>query len=1501
MSDSDTPIDPAPKSSTSKMRKVGKFALYTSGGGLALFALLVSVVLVLVATDPGLDVVRRLGQSIGSSVLTGDLEIGAIRGSLLSELHIEDVRLTDDTGADAIRLKSARLAWKPSALMRGVVDVSAVELVEPWVSMVQTATAGLNLARLVPPSTDPPPPPDDSPLNLPKILLGALRIEGGDLSFTSDGSRLATVKRLALDASAAAEGAGAELELRSLSADVQEGLPLVLRARAAWQDPKISIDGLDLRVADGRVSVPRARLELPLGPLVARASVRAPAGLVHTLGGPTDLKADTKLELWAERDGGSEHWSATLDGSLGAAPISLTATAAEDLSDLLAQLRLRRLDPSALWNGLPKAKLDLDLQARGAPAAQQLDAALDAKGWLRPAPGQPKLDIQTLRLDAQWLQETAKVLLKGRVSDARLDLDAKLRELMSGTPRIRSSRIQLSAPKLERFLPGQVAGGADIDLRVAGAIDALTAKGTVGARRLRVPGGVRVGNVDAELDVSGLPAAPRGTVEAKVVKLDLPDRSVDGARLEARVETTGDRIEARIAHLGLASGTVRWSGSGEASFDPATGVDVPGFRLSSEAGSLEVVAKVPANGRPRARLRANGIDLGALPRELVPELAELRGRVDLEATLLRPGEVIRCGDDDLSGQVAACVQLDGFALEQQRPELGARIGAAIARQRAEVKVSAQGLADRLDVSAELPAPRDVLDGAGWSRALARRPLRSAAVDVRQLDLAAVQRFIGQKVEVEGKVDFGTELARSGDTAALRVDARELSFGAYTRATAAVRVDGQFDRGKLSLGGELEGKPVGSGTFSAEAKAPSNLFRFDDWGRLDETALQSFRADFEALRLTALDELELVPGMKGRADIHARVTPRAENIALEIDASGVEVPQLKGKVDGRVRAGLDPDQGHLDLGLSLDGRPVVTATASVPTNLAKLMRNPAGTADLPVQVDAEIFPLPLPKVLRIAGLEHDKVDGRIVGRITARGVAANPKADVRLAVEKFVVGDRKFDDLVVTASVADQKLLAALDFGARGAGGLELRAEGQLDDTGAPVGHATLQGDGLPLRFVSQLGLLPLGLDGNLFADARVELSDGEPRPDGWIEVRQMRVVFEQPMLQPLYGGKLRVDFAEDDIDLMVDAKSAEGSVDVDGKLSRTGDVSWSVATEAKLDRYPVNAGQYAEVNLMTKVDGSVDLVKGVNLNVVLQDGQVRLPPKSGRDLHPITSPAEVRFVNSIETSTSADERKKKSSAGLPVVVNISTKDAIIVKGDPVDAQIAVRIDSRTNVKRNPGVQGKIWIPEGRVKLTEWEYRVERADILLEGRNPPDPRLEVRLVHRFDAEGVDFYILVSGTASNPRVEFMSSPARYSKPELLQIFLGTRPSELGQTDDRSAESQAAGAAVGFIAGQLEKQLGGAVPLDTLKVDADEGGVSNLTLGKWITREIFLAYRQDFDPGEFENPYEAVVQWRFLPGWMVEAALGLVRNQVDVLWLNRFDDTGFPWVDSSTTAAP
>ena len=76
-----------------------------------------------------------------------------------------------------------------------------------------------------------------------------------------------------------------------------------------------------------------------------------------------------------------------------------------------------------------------------------------------------------------------------------------------------------------------------------------------------------------------------------------------------------------------------------------------------------------------------------------------------------------------------------------------------------------------------------------------------------------------------------------------------------------------------------------------------------------------------------------------------------------------------------------------------------------------------------------------------------------------------------------------------------------------------------------------------------------------------------------------------------------------------------------------------------------------------------------------------------------------------------------------------------------------------------------------------------------------------------------------------------------------------------------------------------------LDTLSVELGEAYEPKLQLGKWITREIFLGYEHNFRAADLENQAEAIVRYRFLPGWMIESRIGDKAQGLDLFWTKRF----------------
>ena len=1473
------PPDPGDAGSEHRRRR-SRWAARASGVGLGGLLLLVGTLLAAVSTDTGLGLLRPIALRLVNGALAGRLEVGALKGSLLSRLVIEDVRLLDDEGRDAVTLARAELAWRPTRLTSGVIAVEELLLVKPRVRLVETSTGGLNLGRLVPPSGAPEPEAveDSGPLRLPAIQLATLRIEEGAVEYRKDGRRVARAEQLALQLSGETGGTSAEVRGLELGAVVQSGVLLRLSASARWDDPTLTVRDLELDADEARVRIPSATAQLPLGEVLADARVLAPAEVVRRLGGPPQLRADPDLRLSARRSDGGR-WVASVEGELAGprrdARMSATATVSEDLGQLSAKLRLRAVDPRRLWADAPPGRLDLDASARRPPGPFAVAVQTELRGRLRPTPDLEPVVFQPLGIRLRVRDDRVDVEARGRVSDARLDLEADTR-IGGGALRIARGRLRVDAPNLERILPGLASGGLAVTATVAGPIEDLTARADVRGRGLQV-GPARLDRLDATADLRNLPFTPNGQVELLAAGVELPDRSLERVALTARARSDEGAVRADVEQLILRSGGVAFRSEGaRLSRSPDGTLRVEDLRVGSPAGRVEASGSLAPDGALESRLTVAALDLARLPRALVPELGELRGRIDASARLMRRAGATR-------GRVE--LDLTRFALKADRPELSGHLEGTLRPGRIEAKLSLDGLMKRASARALLPAPRDALDGAAWGRAMSSSPVREASVDLAAVDVARLQRFLGLEEHARGALGLTAEVRRGGRDADLALELADVELPSVPGARSDLTMEAHLHGGRLTTNGRVVGRPLGDGTFTATVALPGSLFDADGWRRLGPSSVRGAEVSLDDLRLAALEELQLASGFSGAVDLHLKARPKLTAVDVELHAADLRVPGFEGRLDVDADAGTDPKHTRLELAARLDGAEVLAVDADVPLTSGRLLAGLPPLDTLPLRARLRARGLPVPRLAPLVGLDGRALRGEIEGEADFAGTLTEPEGQARLAVVDIAIQDRKFDDLVLTASVADSAFGARTRFSARGGGGLSASVQGRLDGDEGPTGVARLDGDGLDLRFLSRLGLLPLGLDGALHADVRAPFEGTKVRPKGQLEIRELRVVFEQPQLQPLYDGKLTVELDEQVARLKLNASSLEGDVELTGRVDATSGRRAELEAQAKLSKFPVNAGQLTEVDLDVDVTGGIDPVEGTEIAVALSDGHVTFPTRSERTLHPITSPAEVEFVERLDEESVERVAAGPGAPSAPVEVKVTTREPIEIKGEPVDAELRVDLVAHSGPE-GTGVDGRVWVPVGQLKLTEWEYVIDRADVLLEGRSPPDPRLDVRLSHRFAEEGLDFFVRVSGLASDPKVEFSSSPARYSQAELLQIFLGTRPSELGQTDSRSAEQKAAGAAAGFLAGELSKSLGEAVPFDTLKIDTtDTGGAASYTLGRWLSREIFLAYRQHFAPGDFENEFEAIVQWRFLPGWMVELVLGLVRNEVDLIWINRW----------------
>jgi autotransporter translocation and assembly factor TamB len=141
-------------------RRVFRIAGITGGVVLALLlVLLLALGMYQGAADPVLDPVRDvMGQTATRFVSkgwAGALEVGALRGPLLSAPVLYNITLRDAQGAVVAQIAELRLHYALKTLLKRRLQVHTVEIVQPWLMLIQEADGSWNIGNaLAPPQSD---------------------------------------------------------------------------------------------------------------------------------------------------------------------------------------------------------------------------------------------------------------------------------------------------------------------------------------------------------------------------------------------------------------------------------------------------------------------------------------------------------------------------------------------------------------------------------------------------------------------------------------------------------------------------------------------------------------------------------------------------------------------------------------------------------------------------------------------------------------------------------------------------------------------------------------------------------------------------------------------------------------------------------------------------------------------------------------------------------------------------------------------------------------------------------------------------------------------------------------------------------------------------------------------------------------------------------------------------------------------------------------------------
>src|SRR5690606_31575363 len=222
---------------------------------------------------------------------------------------------------------------------------------------------------------------------------------------------------------------------------------------------------------------------------------------------------------------------------------------------------------------------------------------------------------------------------------------------------------------------------------------------------------------------------------------------------------------------------------------------------------------------------------------------------------------------------------------------------------------------------------------------------------------------------------------------------------------------------------------------------------------------------------------------------------------------------------------------------------------------------------------------------------------------------------------------------------------------------------------------------------------------------------------------------------------------------------------------------------------------------------------------------VRLPDGGEGELHETGPLDDVVFVDAAGIAArEARERAKETAMGLRMTV--VTDERITIRGNNVytEAEVDVVV---TRLGGATSVAGTVTATRGWVEINGRRYDIERAWVVLEGESPPDPRLDIRIAHRFPSTTV--FVDVVGPLSDPQVSFASDSGRYDQAQLLALVLG---GEGGPAGGDGVGGAATGAVASLIAAQVTSAIRqSGLPIDSLRVGTEGGAdqqVTHVTVG-------------------------------------------------------------------------
>lgn len=1464
-------------------------------GVLALLGLVVIAIVALVIivhTNFGREIVRTQIENQLGAIFIGGGSVGKVEGSPFTKLVLRDVVINGPDGKPAISAAKLTLGLALPALISKHADLTSVVVDGLDVRLARNVDGTMQIANLLKPA-----PSSGWSVNIPD-----LQIHGGHVTYDT-GTEWMNADAVELYGALHVPFGGvlsSNLSVRGAWRERAVGFELATVVQ--WVDDKVKLPLLIARL--GAVTVAGSNLELqtpedagaPIlgGTVVVNAPV---VGVAQLLPG-TELPADIAIAATLSN---SVPWTKiSLLGRVGATPVHAMIDADINLKSAKGVIAAGNLDLTDLTNGRVRGAGGgvVMFDIRPGEIGQLPTARGVLAGWGRfedfPA-ADFAVAFDTVGDKARTVVGVSSPNLRAAIEGEVIRVGETL--TLSRATVIASSTDPAKASGNAAPLHGTVsvnlaASGALLpqpDLAVTGRINGKrlrfqdmsvsTLKLDVAARHLpRRPAG------KAELELTGI---VRGTMKLGELKVTAANRSDGKIQVSARSKPKAAPwlidIDALVTPPGTGSVTTvqiqrhevragngsEWTGTNGVIEIGERRIIVSELESSSANGALAVSGELArATGDLTAKVEARGLRLDTFE-------PTYRGKVDAVVDVTRR-----------RGKFAGSVDIKGTGLAITSSPHVFDVEAHVEAQAGKLLVDASASSAAFGsaaINVDVDAPKDITNITAWKH-LEREVIRTGKVSFKNVDLVKLAEAAGKPgVITSGKIDG--ELEFSAQTTAGLVHIRDVMAPAL-RDVGVVNGDLSLSPTNTDeLQATLTGTVATIGSFTAVARVgtPERLFDPAAWIAQGPHALRG-----ATLRV---DEIDVDPAMLQRfgitTDFRGRVTAAADvGEAMESAQVALEVKQLRGEplaqpVDAVFAAAIDDVGTTTTLSIRSGKVTLLDVTGKVPLTMAELRANPRGALDTPLTITATLPSVPAPSLMAVFG-RSEIVGGTLEGKIDVTGTIGAPIATAKITGTKIQVppGPRNRPIKMIETMTIDASwdgTIAKVNVDAVQPGG-SLKLVAQANPNALKEGTATIHAKAFDLTPILAFMPGPAGgaagrLDANL---AVTGLDPAMARIAGELHMTGARIPIA-PQVGTLRRAKIDIVITEQGLKIDVDGRLGGGTVKLastfklDGAMPVSGDATVTVRKVSPIG----NVEPVISADVTAKLSRKGDQWTA---DVDVRKGDVVVPEGNGEALDPVGAPSDMVFLSGKQLT----EKRKEEPPRHPSIIANITLHSTNVKAEELRSVIHGKVTVSADAD-SVGIVGTIESDRADLDLFGRRYDVEHAAVHFDGTT--DPLLDVRITHDFS--DVSTITQVRGRLSKPELIMSSDPGIYSQGQLLGFLLGGEPG--GDPNSGSVRDQATTVGSSFVANKLGGYVKKALPIDidVLRYEAATASSgSAVTVGKWLTRSLFIAYRQRLESRVDENRSEGELEYWLTRRLSIEGVVGdRLYNGVDLLWRKRY----------------